>query len=150
MISPVENQDHAYAAFKTLSSPDLLLTLALGGDFLSLGVKSLEDALGNPVLQPHFAAIEAKRLGRKYGKRKPDVRASLRLISDRNVVVSHAELKRILEIARKNKSHGLVNKNQATVLIGRANDSGLEQSIVESIWELVAVRRSRKNEQGET
>jgi hypothetical protein len=146
MISPVENKDHAYAAFKTLSSPDLLLTLALGGDYLSLGLKSLEDALGNPVLHPHFAAIEAKRLGRRYGKRKPDVRASLRLISDRNVVVSHAELKRILEIARKNKSQGLVSKNQATVLIERAKDSGLEQSIVEGIGELVAVRRSRKNE----
>ena len=39
------------------------------------------------MLRPHFAAIEAKRLGRRFGKRKADLKAAAELI-DASTVMS--------------------------------------------------------------
>jgi hypothetical protein len=41
-----------------------LLTLVLGGDHLDDGIEAIQVALANPVLRPHYAYIEAKRLKR--------------------------------------------------------------------------------------
>ena len=63
MVTPPVDDAHAEAALKVLTTPDALLTLALGGDHLDEGIEAIQAALDNPVLRPHFAYIEAKRVG---------------------------------------------------------------------------------------
>ena len=65
-----------------LATPDAHLVLAIGGDHLEDGIEAIEAALDEPVLRPHFAVIEAKRLARRFGKRKPDMKAVAALIDD--------------------------------------------------------------------
>jgi hypothetical protein len=76
MVTGATDQAHAEAALKVLSSADALLTLALGGDHLKDGVEAIGAALANPVLRPHYAYIEAKRLAERFGQRGPDPKAS--------------------------------------------------------------------------
>lgn len=52
-------------AREVLGTPDLLLCVALGGDHLPAGRRALAQALADPVLRPHYAAIEARRLARR-------------------------------------------------------------------------------------
>lgn len=72
IVTAAADRAHAEAALKVLSSPDALLTLALGGDHLTDGVEAIGAALANPVLRPHYAYIEAKRRAERFGQRGPD------------------------------------------------------------------------------
>ncbi len=76
MVTGATDQAHAEAALKVLSSADALLALALGGDHLKDGVEAIGAALANPVLRPHYAYIEAKRLAERFGQRGPDPKAA--------------------------------------------------------------------------
>lgn len=98
MVTPPRDEKHASAALTTLSSPDLLLTLALGGDHLDDGVKALQAAMEDPTLAPHFGVIEAKRVGRRFRDRKADPAKALELIDD-DTVMSPSEVKRMTDIA---------------------------------------------------
>lgn len=89
MVTAATDQAHAEAALKVLSSPDTLLTLALGGDHLKDGVEAIGAALANPVLRPHYAYIEAKRLAERFGQRGPDAAAGKLL--EESPVMSDAE-----------------------------------------------------------
>lgn len=89
MVTAATDQAHAEAALKVLSSPDALLALALGGDHLKDGVEAIGAALANPVLRPHYAYIEAKRLADRFGPRGPQAEASKLL--DESAVMSSAE-----------------------------------------------------------
>ncbi|MFT6387320.1 MAG: hypothetical protein ACJAUP_000691 [Cellvibrionaceae bacterium] len=92
MISPAEDEQHAIAALVTLSEPDLLLTLAIGGDHLEEGNKALDTAMNNCVLAPHYALVKAKNLGRRFGKRKANPDAALKALGENPVLsVSEAE-----------------------------------------------------------
>lgn len=93
MVTPAVDDAHAQAALKVLSTPDALLTLALGGDHLPDGIQAIQTALDNPVLRPHFAYIEAKRLAERFGKRKANLKAAADLIDDATVM-SPAEIKK--------------------------------------------------------
>ena len=70
------------AALKVLSTPDALLTLVLGGDHRTDGINSIKTALENPILRPHVADVEAKRVVKRFGKRKADLKAAAQLIDD--------------------------------------------------------------------
>jgi hypothetical protein len=61
-VEPPPDAETARVAGDLLATPDLLLTVALGGDHLAEGCRALARALADPVLRPHFAAIEARRL----------------------------------------------------------------------------------------
>ena len=97
MVTPPRDDDHAFAALKVLSTPDTLLTLALGGDHMKEGIEAIKTALDNKVLRPHYEWIEAKRVGRRFGKRKGDLGKASRLL-DSNTVMSPAEMKRLDEL----------------------------------------------------
>lgn len=86
MVTPPEDEAHAQAALRVLSSSDALLTMVIGGDHLPDGVGAIRAALDNPVLGPHYAVIEAKRLG----KAAADPKAVSACIDDKTVV-SEAE-----------------------------------------------------------
>ena len=101
MITPPVDEGHAKAAMKVLSTPDTLLTLAIGGDHLQDGVEAIQVALNNLVLRPHFAYIEAKRLAQRFGKRKADLSAAAELIDD-TTVMNPAEIKKAAILAKAN------------------------------------------------
>lgn len=86
MVTPAKNSQHAEAALKILSTPDTLLTLVLGGDHLTEGIEAIQAALDEPVLRPHYAYIEAKRVGKRFQKRKPDYKQAAELMKDATVL----------------------------------------------------------------
>jgi hypothetical protein len=87
------DEAHALAANAVLTSPDALLTLVIGGDHIEEGIAAIRTALNNPVLRPHFAYIEAKRVASTFGKRAADVEAASRLL-DESTVMNSAEMKK--------------------------------------------------------
>lgn len=99
MVTGAVDTDHAETAVKVLSSPDALLVLVLGGDHLTDGIEAIQAALANPVLRPYFAVTEARRVGKRFGKRKPNAKAVVELIDD-STEMTGAEITRLAEIAK--------------------------------------------------
>jgi hypothetical protein len=93
LVTGTVDADHAAAARQILATPDTLLTLVLGGDHLTDGIEAIQAALDNPVLRPHFAYIEAKRLAKGFGGRKANPKAAKKLI-DKSTVMSPPEAKK--------------------------------------------------------
>lgn len=124
MVTSVVDEGHAEAALNILSTPDTLLTLAVGGDHLTDGIKAIQAALDSPVLRPHFAYIEAKRVAERFGKRKPNLKAAAQLIDD-STVMSPAEIKRAAGLVEaegaNNASKDIVNvlkRKASTIEVG--------------------------------
>jgi len=65
-ITPPVDDDHRISALITLATPETLLSLAVGGDHLVRGNSAIQTAINNPVLKPHYAIVEAKRLAVRY------------------------------------------------------------------------------------
>jgi hypothetical protein len=86
MVTAALDAQHAEAALKVLSTPDTLLTLVIGGDHLTDGVEAIQTALNNPVLRPHFAYIEAKRVAKRFGGRRADLDKATQLIAEETVM----------------------------------------------------------------
>ncbi len=93
MVGPAVTEGHVRAAGTVLSTPDALLTLVIGGDHLVEGVEAIRTALAEPVLRPHYAYTEARRLMMPAGARKADIEQAASLIDDATVM-SPAELAR--------------------------------------------------------
>ena len=92
-VTPAVDAAHADVARKLLATPETLLVLAFGGDHLKDGIAAIHAALGNPVLRPHFAFIEAKRVGQPFGRRKADPGAAAALIDATTAMIT-AELRK--------------------------------------------------------
>ena len=98
LVTGVVDAAHAAAAHRVLATPDAHLVLAIGGDHLVEGIAAIQAALESSVLRPHFAVIEAKRVGRRFAGRKPDVKGAVALI-DESTVMSDVEMAKMLKIA---------------------------------------------------
>lgn len=98
MVTAAVDASHAEAAHKVLTTPDAHLVLAIGGDHLTDGIAAIQAALDSPVLKPHFAAIETKRLASRFMKRKPDVKTATALLDYDTVMSSseHNKLERLI------------------------------------------------------
>lgn len=106
MVTGAKDEAHAEAALKVLASPDALLTLVFGGDHLTDGVQAIQAAVANKTLRPHFAYVEAKRVGRQFGKRKANLKEAAELM-DGDCVMSAAEVKSaagLVQAAKDDKS----------------------------------------------
>jgi hypothetical protein len=103
MVSAAVDEKHAEAALRVLSTPDTLLTVVLGGDHLDEGVSAIQAALDNPVLRPHYAYIEARRLSKASGKRGADPEQAARLLTG-DVVMSPAERKKAATMGKGGKA----------------------------------------------
>jgi hypothetical protein len=99
MVTPPQDHAHAEAARRILSEPQVLLALAIGGDHLRKGIAVIQIGLSHPVLRPHFSLIEAKRLAKRFMKRKADLKAAAELI-DESAVMSPAEIKNMAKIVK--------------------------------------------------
>ena len=119
MVTPAVDDSHASAALRVLASPDALLTLVLGGDHLEDGIQAIDTALENDVLAPHFAYIEAKRVGKRFGDRKADVKGAAELLSE-DTVMSSREARKAVELLESNKTVARSGRNKD--LIGTLTD----------------------------
>jgi hypothetical protein len=68
-ITGASSSPHSKAAHKVLTTPDAHLVLALGGTHLTRGFETVENAVGNDVLGPHWSVVKAKALA-KAGKKE--------------------------------------------------------------------------------
>jgi len=115
MITQAVDKNHAKVASKIIASPDTLVTLVIGGDHLKDGIESIKDAIKNPVLRPHYAFIEARRLSERFYKRKANLRAFAELITD-DVVMSTAEIKKAAKIIKSKKADPNLRKIVSKIL----------------------------------
>lgn len=97
LVTAPVSDEHAAAAHRILATPDAHLVLAIGGDHLTDGIAAIESALDDPTLRPHFAAVEAKRLARRFGPRPPEFEAATALIDDATVM-SGAEVGKLAAV----------------------------------------------------
>ena len=118
-ISPAEDEAHAEAARRIMRTPDTLLTLALGGDHLTSGVKAIRAALANEVLRPHYAYVEAKRLASRFQQRPADLAGAAELI-DPDTVMSTTEVDKAVRLVEAAVGRGEAQPERlAGVLRGR-------------------------------
>jgi hypothetical protein len=125
VTAPVE-AEHAEAALRVMSTPDTLLTLALGGDHLPAGVEAVEAALDSAVLRPHFAFIEAKRVATRFFDRPPDLGRAAELL-DKSTVMSAAEVNKASRLVAAAKERGDEPDGQLVdVLRAKADEAGAD------------------------
>jgi hypothetical protein len=135
MVTPAINDDHARAAFHILSTPDTLLTMVMGGDHLTDGIAAIQAALDNPVLRPHYAYLEAKRLAKRFGKRKANLKAVAELL-DAETVMSPAEIGKAAGLVKAegaSSEHGKKVSKMLKSKIGKLNVSDDIQKSVNSL-----------------
>jgi len=116
-VLDAQDEAHADAAMKVLDSPDLLLVLAVGGDHLDNGLEALDTALGNKVLRPHYAWVQAKRLAKSFGDRKPDLGKALSFLDDKSVL-SGRELEKVADLVKDAKKGTKKVKETADKVVG--------------------------------
>ena len=135
MVTPAVDEAHAEAALKILSSADTLLTLALSGDHLEEGIAAIHTALKNPVLRPHFAYIEAKRLAQRFGKRKSNLKAASELI-DESTIMSPSEIKKAATLVKSEGADRAAGENIAKTLKHKVRELDVSdeiQTLVDSL-----------------
>lgn len=135
MITPPVDEEHAKAALKILTTPDTLVTLVVGGDHLTDGIEAIQVGIKNPVLRPHFAYVEAKRLAQRFGKRKADLKVAAELITD-DTVMSPAEIKKAAKLVKAEGADSASGKRIAKTLKAKTKilDVGDEiKSMVDSL-----------------
>jgi predicted Zn-dependent protease len=89
-VQSSESVEQAKVVQKLLATPDLLLTLVLGGDHLRTGISALKKALAQPALRTHFAFLEARRLSQKKKNRARNLKKAAQLLAE-NPVMSLCE-----------------------------------------------------------
>jgi hypothetical protein len=99
MVLPAVDRAHAEAALWIMQTPDAVVTLALGGDHLEEGIAAIHAALGNDVLRPHYAYIEAKRLATGFQQRPPDLAGAADLIES-DTVMTGAEVAKAAKLVQ--------------------------------------------------
>ncbi len=126
MITPPENESHSRAAMRVLSEPDLLLTLAIGGDHLEQGNAALDAAMADKTLAPHYALVQAKRLGRRFGSRRAGPEAAIAAVPG-DAVLSPSEARKLAEIAKEAAPAAL--KKAAGALSAMKKRAGKDRTI---------------------
>ena len=92
--------------------------------------QAIQSALDSPVLRPHFAAIEAKRVGRRFGNRKADVKGAAELI-DSSTVMSGSEIGKLATIAAGGTA--TVTKDMAKTLKSKAKNVPMPEAASDAL-----------------
>ncbi|MDH3301166.1 MAG: M10 family metallopeptidase domain-containing protein [Acidimicrobiia bacterium] len=138
MIEPAKDDHHAAAAREVLSEPDLLLTLAIGGDHLAEGLEALGTAMNDNVLAPHYAVVAAKQMGQAFQNRKADVEGASKLITD-DTVMSASEAVSLAEMvapAQKKTKEKAAVRSMADVLRSKADAASLNDEDMATLKDL--------------
>jgi hypothetical protein len=126
MVTGAVDEGHAAAALRVLSSPDTLLTLVFGGDHLEQGIEAIQAALDDDVLAPHYAYIEAKRVGKRFGDRDADVDAAAKLIS-KDAVMSPREARKAIDLLKSDKAVAGKDRNKDLIADLTDRAKGVEE-----------------------
>ncbi len=104
LVTGAENPAHAAAAHKVLATPDAHLVLVLGGDHLHEGMEAIQAAVGDGVLAPHYAVIEAKRVAglKRRGVKGQANQDRVDRLVDENSVMSESEVVKLAQLVRAN------------------------------------------------
>lgn len=135
MVTPAMDESHAQAALKVLSTPDALLALVLGGDHLKEGLEAIQTALKDPILCPHYAYIEAKRVAKRFGKRKGNFKAAAEFL-DAATVMSPSEIKKTAVLVKEEGTDSAQGKKVAKLLkskVGKLKGRDEIKSLVDSL-----------------
>jgi hypothetical protein len=97
MVRSPEDDEQAAAALKIFSSPNSLLALAVGGDHIKKKYEAFDEALKHKNLIPHYALVEAKRLGQFHKHRPPNLEDTAKIVK-KETVMSRAEILRLAKI----------------------------------------------------
>jgi hypothetical protein len=105
-VTPAVDDIHRAAAFEIISTPDTLLSLAISGEHLTQGNEAIQAAIDNPILKPHFAIVQAKRLLTPDPKKSDPDTTKKRIwqaceLIDANAVLSLSEIERIQNLLEK-------------------------------------------------
>ncbi len=133
-VTPAIDEAHARIATRVLSTRDTLLALVLAGDHLEEGNAVIREALASPVLRPHFALIEARRLATRFGMRKADLRSAAELISQ-DTVMSSRELRKVAQRTVKTPP-GEVRTSVTAVLRAKALGLALDDEVKQLVESL--------------
>jgi hypothetical protein len=107
-VTPAADEAHRAAAFKIISTPDTLLSLAISGEHLKEGNTAIQAAIDNPILKPHFAIVQAK-LFLTPDPKEPDPATTKERIwkacelLDAHAILSLSEIERIQGLLEKEK-----------------------------------------------
>ena len=129
MITPITDESHALAAQRILTTPDVHLVLAMGGDHLEGGIAAVQVALADPTLRPHFAYTEARRVGTRFMRRAANVPQAAELLVD--AVVNFREIEKAAEILKKGKP--TATKAATTSLRNKGNEIGASAATMRSL-----------------
>ena len=135
MVTGAVDASYASAAHKVLSTPDAHLVLAIGGDHLTDGMEAIQAALESPVLRPHIAVVEAKRLGRRFGKRKPNIKAATAMV-DAATAMSGTELGSLEKIVTEDGGGTNAAKEMTKTLKSKARNLSLSDAAQKAVDEL--------------
>lgn len=150
MVSGPENEEHARIALRIFSHPDILVTLAVGGDHMEEGNKLIDQAIQNPILKPHYNLLKAKRFSMRFFDRQPNIETACNIIEDETekseTVMSHAEVYRMAKILSWAKN---VNPNtqirMANILLKKAEKVNAIDKIKKVLKELNIQENSTPN-----
>ncbi|BAR98585.1 hypothetical protein BV133_992 [Blastochloris viridis] len=92
-VLPAAGDRHAKLARRLIATPDLHLTLILGGDFLPAGLAAIAAAVDDPVLRSHYGYVEARRRFEPFRQRSADLAGAQALIAF-DTVMSPSEIRR--------------------------------------------------------
>jgi hypothetical protein len=137
MVTSPTDDAHAKAALKILSTQDALMAIAVGGDHLENGYNIIRNAINHPVLKPHYNLIEAKRVGQRFLKRKPDLKKAAEIV-DEETVMSPAEVIRLTKILRNfaNETDKEVVERMSAVLLEKSRGTTVENLVEPMIREI--------------
>jgi hypothetical protein len=107
-ITNANEPQHAAAAHKILTTPDAHVVLVLGGDHLKEGIKAIQQAVEDPTLGPHYAAVEAKRLAQPFQDRCAECGQAEKLLERMDAVQTEREKVKLDKLLRKHakQQHG--------------------------------------------
>ncbi len=112
---------HLAKARKFLNTSRVLLALAVGGDHLENENLAMDRASNIKVLKPHYSIVMAKRYGKRFFERPPDLHKASKYIN-RHTIMTHAEVKSTVRMLRESATEkdSRIVKKMKTQLIAIA------------------------------
>lgn len=137
IVTSPEDDQHAIAALKILSTPDSILQLAIGGYHLDRGMEAIQTGYDDTVLKPYYAIVEAKRVGNRFFDRPGDFETASELIDEKSVLTG-PEINRAAEMVmlhdpEKKTEHG---KRLVEILQQKIKTASAAEEIEEMIHAL--------------
>jgi hypothetical protein len=97
----------------------------------------IRNAINHPVLKPHYDLVEAKRVGQRFFKRKPNLKETADMV-DEGTVMSPTEVLRFAKILRDfaGETEKDVVEKMSKLLLSKAKGTTVEDTVEPIIKEI--------------